>query len=94
MRIRRLVLDALIPHVPDVLEYASELSGLDNVDGLTIRVAEIDERTRTVEITIEGEALSFDAIRNVIEGLGGAIHSVDEVSAGSRIVEPGNNKED
>ncbi|MBD3368967.1 hypothetical protein GF402_01230, partial [Candidatus Fermentibacteria bacterium] len=48
---------------------------------------EVDEKTKTVEMTIEGRDLSLDAIRSVIEELGGSVHSVDRVSAGSRIVD-------
>jgi len=37
-------------------------------------------------MTIEGEALSFEDIRKAIEQLGGSVHSIDRISAGSRIV--------
>lgn len=87
MQIRRLVIDVLIPHDPGVLAYAERISELDHIDGLTINVSEFDEKTKTIEMAIEGEALSFEAIKEVIEDLGGSVHSIDEVSAGSRIVQ-------
>lgn len=87
MTVRRLVIDVLIPHHPEVIEYAQRLSSLQGTDGLAVHVLEHDERTKTLEMTIEGEDLSFDSIRRVIEDMGGSIHSVDMVSAGSRIVE-------
>lgn len=86
MQIKRLVVDVLIPREPGVLTYAEKISELEKTDGLTIRVMEIDEKTKTVEMTIEGADLSFDAIKGVIEELGGSVHSIDEVSAGSRII--------
>ena len=86
MEIRRLIIDVLVPQEPSVLEYAQRISDVDGVEAVTIRVAEIDERTKTVEMTIEGQALSFEAIEEVIEGLGGSVHSIDKVSAGTRIV--------
>ena len=89
MQIRRLVVDVLIPYEPNVLSYAENIGDIEGVEGVTIRVLEVDEKTRTLEMTIEGEALSFEAISKAIEDLGGAIHSVDEVSAGARIVEAG-----
>ncbi len=88
MPIKRMVMDVLVPHEPHVLDFAEKLSQLDQVDGVTIQVLEIDEMTKSVEITLEGQALVFDEIRRIIETLGGSIHSIDRVSAGMRIVEP------
>jgi len=87
MAIRRLVIDVLIPHEPDETVYAEKIAALDNIDGVTLRVTEVDERTKTTEITIEGEAVSFESVKKAIEDIGGSVHSIDQVSAGSRIVE-------
>jgi hypothetical protein len=87
MPIKRLVIDVLIPHDPDVLAYAEKISTLEKTAGVNIHVLEHDEKTQTVEMTIEGEALPFEDIKKVIEDLGGSIHSIDQVSAGSKIVE-------
>jgi hypothetical protein len=87
MAVRRLVIDVLIPHEPGVLLYAEKLSDLDCTDALTIVVQEIDEQTKTLRMTIEGEDLSYKSIQKVIEELGGSVHSIDQVSAGSRTVE-------
>ncbi|MCD6567554.1 MAG: DUF211 domain-containing protein [Dehalococcoidia bacterium] len=86
MQIRRLVLDVLIPQEPPVVAFAERISDMNNVDGVTIRVSEIDERTKSVEMAIEGENLSIEDISKEIEDLGGSVHSIDRVSAGSRIV--------
>jgi uncharacterized protein len=88
MPIRRIVLDVLMSHEPGIVTYAEKLSELEGTDGVTVDVVEEDEQTKTVEVTFEGENLSIDAIRAVIQELGGAVHSVDLVSAGDRIVEP------
>ena len=87
MTVRRLVIDVLIPHEPGEIVYAERISELEGTEGVTVHVMEVDEKTKTVEMTIEGEALSFEDIKKVIEELGGAVHSVDRVSAGSRIVD-------
>ena len=94
MAIRRLVIDVLIPHEPDVLTYANLINDLPGTDGITIDVVENDERTKTVEITIEGEDLPFENIKQVIEDTGGSIHSIDQVSAGNTIVKPGKHSEE
>jgi hypothetical protein len=87
MPIRRLVIDVLMPLEPPIIFYAQKISGLRNTDGVNVHVIEIDERTRTVEMTVEGDDLSFEEIKNVIEELGGSVHSIDRVAAGTRIVE-------
>ena len=87
MPVRRLVIDVLIPHEPSEITYAESISELEGIEGVTVHVMEVDEKTKTVEMTIEGEALSFKDIEKVIEELGGSVHSIDRVSAGSRIVD-------
>jgi hypothetical protein len=85
--IKRIVVDVLIPHNLDILDFAERLARLNKVDGANIHVLEFDEKTKTVEVTIEGKSLSFRAIKGVIEELGASVHSIDMVSAGSRVIE-------
>ena len=87
MTIRRLVIDVLVPHQPSEIVYAEKLSKLDGIEGTTVHVLEVDQKTKTVEMTIEGEALVFKDIKKIIEELGGSVHSIDRVSAGSRIID-------
>lgn len=88
MALRKLVIDVLIPHDPDVLFYAQQISELTGTHGITIDVLENDEHTKTVEMTIVGDDLSFSAIKQIIDNAGGSIHSIDQVSAGKKIIEP------
>ncbi len=85
--VRRLVLDVLKPHEPLSVILALRLSELSNVDGVNISLAEIDQATESIKITIVGDDLDYDLIKKTIEDLGGVIHSVDEVVAGKIIVE-------
>lgn len=87
MPIKRIVVDILIPNDIDVLDFTERIAGIDHVDGATLHVLEIDEKTKTVEVTIEGKYLYFKDINNIIEGLGGSVHSIDMVSAGSRMID-------
>ena len=86
-KIRRLVLDTLKPHEPSIIEMASELSNLEGVGAVNISIYELDRKVENAKITIEGEDLSYNQITKVIEDMGGAIHSVDEVVAGSMIID-------
>lgn len=90
MKIKKIAIDVLKPHEPNIIEYAKTLSELTGVDGVTIRSVEIDEKTESIEMSIEGSDIDFDEVRKTIESLGGSIHSVDLVSAGTKVVEPDN----
>ncbi len=85
--IKRLVLDVLKPHEPSILELARNISKLSNVSGVNVSIQEVDTQTETLSITIEGEDIDFDELKAVIEDMGAAIHSIDEVAAGAKLVE-------
>ncbi|RAP45308.1 MAG: hypothetical protein BZ135_06240 [Methanosphaera sp. rholeuAM6] len=83
----RVVLDILKPHSPSLPSFAMYLSSLDGVDGVNISLIEIDKETENIKITMEGDDLNYDKIREAVEHYGASIHSVDEVVAGRRLVE-------
>ncbi|MEM1982728.1 MAG: DUF211 domain-containing protein [Sulfolobales archaeon] len=84
MPLKKVVLDVLKPlKGPSVVEVAQTLSNLEGVSQVVVTVNEIDVETATLTITIEGESIEFDAVKESIEGLGGIIHSIDEVVASS-----------
>ena len=85
--IKRLVLDVLIPHYPLTVEYAKALSELKAISGVNLSLYEVDQQTENVKITIEGDDLDYELIKDVIEELGAVIHSIDEIAAGRRLVE-------
>ena len=89
MQIKKIVIDVLKPHNPSIIEYSGKIAALKSVDGVTIHVMEIDEQTETLEITVEGGYLNYKTIQKTIQKLGGSIHSIDQVSAGSRVVPRG-----
>lgn len=84
--IRRLVLDVLKPHDPGIVSLTQGITDKLEVDGVTATLLEIDEDVRTLRLVIEGEALVFEEIEDVISDLGASIHSVDQVSCGERVV--------
>lgn len=86
MKLKRLVIDVLTPREPGIITYAERLSAVDRIEGVSIRVIEQDDRTRTTEMVFEGEDIPFDELKKRIEGLGGPVHSVHKVAAGSRII--------
>ncbi|MGD8506338.1 MAG: DUF211 domain-containing protein [Candidatus Bathyarchaeota archaeon] len=85
--IRRLVLDVLKPHNPNVVELSEALSHLEGVEGVNVIIYEIDQKVENVKIIIAGNSIDFGDIKKKLEEMGATIHSVDEVAAGKRIVE-------
>ncbi len=86
-RLRRLVLDTLKPYEPSIIELAGRLSDLEGISAVNISIYEIDRKVENAKITIEGEDISYANVVQLIEDLGGAVHSIDEVVAGSRIID-------
>ncbi len=86
-KIKKIVLDVLKPHTPDVIEYSERLSELKHVTGVSIFLDEVDQETESIKVIIEGSQLNFNVIRRVVEDLSGSIHSIDAVYAGERIIE-------
>ncbi len=86
-KIRRLVLDVLKPMEPNIIELAEMLSRDEGVSAVNISVVEIDLKVENAKITIEGDNIIYDRIKNIIQDMGGAIHSIDEVVAGKIIID-------
>ena len=85
--IRRLILDVLKPHKPNVVELSEALSHLEGVEGVNIIINEIDQQVENAKVIVAGTSISFDEIKKKLEELGATVHSIDEVAAGKRIVE-------
>ena len=85
--IKRMVLDVLKPHTPSIIELAERLGGLEGVSGVNISLEEVDADTDSVKITIEGNSINYDNVKKEITGCGAVIHSIDGVSAGTKIVD-------
>jgi len=85
--IRRLVLDVLKPHKPNVVELSEALSHLQGVEGVNIIINEIDQQVENAKVIVAGVSISFEDVKKKLEELGATVHSIDEVAAGKRIVE-------
>ncbi len=80
--IRHLVLDILKPHKPSIIEFVSEIAKMDGVDSAEMEVEEMDEKTESVKLIIEGKRLNFSKIEDALRDMGGSVHSIDKVFAG------------
>lgn len=76
--IRRLVLDVLAPHQPSIVDLAQTLASQGDYE-VKVTVVEMDDKTETLLVVIEGADVDFDGIKTAITDFGGSLHSIDEV---------------
>jgi len=79
-QIRRLLIDALKPREASIIDLSQTICSVEGVEQCDIVVTEVDVRTETVRLTIQGPNISFDQVTKVLEGNGVAIRGVDEIS--------------
>jgi len=72
-------LDVLKPHSPDSYLVAQGLMTLEGVSRVRIKVEELDQKTASLQIHIEGNNLSLENITEKLASLNCAVHSLDEV---------------
>lgn len=88
MSVRRLSLDVdKVIDRPDMIALARALEQVPGVDAVNITVTEIDIETVGTDVTVEGDDIDTDALFAAIEDVGAVLHSIDEVVAGTRIIE-------
>ncbi|MFC1513204.1 DUF211 domain-containing protein [Thermodesulfobacteriota bacterium] len=76
---RRVVLDVLKPHQPNALDFATALADLGPDYQVKLTVTEVDKKTESTIVTIEGADIHFEDIKAAIEKMGASVHSIDEV---------------
>ena len=81
--VKRLVLDVLKPHHPNALDFAQVITEGGDDYRVRVMVNEVDEKTETLQVIIEGKAIDFVAVQTAINAMGGSLHSIDEVEVHS-----------
>lgn len=84
--VRRIALDVLKPHEPELVEYAQQVSDLEGITMVNVSVIEIDREVQNVKLSVEGDDLDYSLLQATIQELGGTVHSVDEVVCGEYII--------
>lgn len=77
--VKRIVLDILKPHQPNALEFSQAIARTGKDYQVRLTVIEIDEKTETVQLEVEGNAIDFEMIQSAITSMAGSLHSIDEV---------------
>ena len=76
--IKKIELDILKPHLPNVLDFASTIAGIDPGYKVCLDVTEMDEKTETLVLVVEAESLDYERIETAIHSMGGSVHSIDK----------------
>lgn len=76
---RKIVLDVLKLHEPNGVDFATALAKLSPDYQVRLSVVEVDEKTETVIVVLEGENIEFEPIIELIKKMGASVHSIDEV---------------
>lgn len=84
VRVRRLLLDSLKPRELSIIELSKALGSVDGVEKVGIVVIEVDSKTETLKVTIEGPGIDHDSIWEVMEKYGVSIKGVDEIGVAKR----------
>ncbi|WP_201796952.1 MULTISPECIES: DUF211 domain-containing protein [unclassified Thermoplasma] len=88
LNIRRVVLDVDKGlNRPTLVELAAAIERVQGVEAVNIIVTEMDMETMGTNITVEGTNINYDELIETIENTGSAIHSVDEIAVGKRLIE-------
>jgi hypothetical protein len=78
-QITHLELDVLKPHSPPLPEFAAYLGELKEVTRIDIAVVEMDEKTESLKVIVDGLGLDYEILRSHMARQGAVIHSVDKV---------------
>ena len=84
---RKVVLDVLKLHQPNGVDFATALAKLSPDYQVRLSVVEVDEKTETIIVVIEGKNIEFDSVLELIKKMGASVHSIDEVEVHGSEVE-------
>ena len=81
VNVKRVVLDILKPHQPGGLEFSTTVAEHAPGCRVSLSVLEVDEKTESISLCIEGDDINYEAITAAIMSMGATVHSIDEVEA-------------
>lgn len=88
MNVRRVVLDVdMAINRPTLPQLAAAISQVPGVEAVAMVVTEIDVETIGLDVTVEGSEIAVDALVEAIETTGAVSHAIDELAAGTRLID-------
>lgn len=79
-RVVKVVLDVLKPRELPLPELAAGLCERSGASQVIADIAEVDVKTETVRLAVEGERLYLDLLYRVLEEYGCAVRSMDSIT--------------
>ena len=83
VKLTKILLDVLKPHEPGVVEFASAIAEQGNDYHVELTVIEMDDKTETLRVIVEGSDVQLEPIVTTITNMGGSLHSIDGVDVKS-----------
>ena len=77
--VRKVVLDVLKPHQPGAVEFSRAIAQVGSDYCVRLTVIEMDEKTETLQLEIEGGSVDLAAVEAAISSMGASLHSIDQV---------------
>ncbi|UCH58215.1 MAG: DUF211 domain-containing protein [Candidatus Bathyarchaeota archaeon] len=74
-----MILDVLKPHSPSLPVFATFLAELEGVEEVDVSLVEMDERTESLKVVLNGPAIEYESLKEHMAKQGAVIHSVDQV---------------
>ena len=88
MNVRRVILDVGKSLArPTFVELLNAIDTVPGVEAVNASVTEMDMETMGISITVEGNNIDYDELIDKIERSGSAVHSVDQIAVGKRLIE-------
>jgi len=81
LKLKLIVLDVLKPREPLIHELALNLVRLEGIKYVDVSVTQVDQETEKVTITIRGDNIRYEKVKEELERNGSVIHSVDKAIA-------------
>jgi hypothetical protein len=78
-KIKELILDVLKPHTPSLPVFATFLAEFKGIESVEVSLVEMDERTESLGVILQGNAINYDGLKEHMGKQGAVIHSVDKV---------------
>lgn len=91
VNITRLMIDSLIPRDISVIELSKALCQAGGVSEVALSVVEVDIKTETIKLVINGPNIDYQAISKIMGENAATIRGIDEVNVnkGKGSVAPG-----
>ena len=88
MNVRRVILDVGKSLArPTFVELLNAIDTVPGVEAVNASVTEMDMETMGISITVEGNNIDYDELIDNNERSGSAVHSVDQIAVGKRLIE-------